>query len=227
MLHSLEKHTGLNLKNIRIDDKDTMEMIRTGKTCGVPGFGTPFIKGLIRSTDVGCFDDLIRIHAMSHGTGVWEHNAEYIIEDNIAGLADVICYREDAMRYLLTKGYDSKKAFQISERTRKGRGLQEEEIAEMRKNQVPEWYIDSCQMIKYAFPKAHCVDYVGQAYRLAYYKAHYPLEFYSTWFNMYIDFFEIEFLGKSIQELENLLNKLQGNMDPDFIEERIDIDIIR
>ena len=44
---------------------------------------------------------------------------------------------------------------------------------------------------------------------------------------MYIDFFEIGFLGKSIQELENLLNELQGNMDQDFIEERIDIDIIR
>ena len=227
LLHSLEKHTGLNLKNIRMDDKDTMEMIRTGKAFEVPEFGKPFIKRMIRSIDVGCFEDLFRIQAMSHGTGVWEHNAEYIIEDNIAGLADVICYREDAMRYLLTKGYDSKKAFQISERTRKGRGLQEEEIAEMRKNQVPEWYIDSCQMIKYAYPKAHCVDYVGQVYKIAYYKAHYPLEFYCAWFNMYIDFFEIGFLGKSIQELENLLNELQGNMDPDFIEERIDIDIIR
>ena len=228
LLHSLEKHTGLDLKDIKMNDKDTMEMIRTGKACGVPCFDEPFIKLLIKKIGVCCFDDLARMVALSHGTNVWYQNAEYIIEDEIAGLSDIICYREDVMQYLLTKGYERKKAFGISVNVRKGRGLYDEEIAEMLKNQVPKWYIDSCQMVKYAYPKAHCVDYVKQAYKIAYYKAHYPLEFYCTYFNMYLEFFDVKFLAKSIRELKGLLNELTEGIESDLErEERIDIDIIR
>lgn len=83
-------------------------------------------------------------------------------------------------------------------------------------------------MVKYGYPKAHCVDYVKQAYKIAYYKAHYPLEFYCTYFNMYLEFFDVKFLAKNIRELKGLLNELTEGIESDLErEERIDIDIIR
>lgn len=52
------------------------------------------------------------------------------------------------------------------ENVRKGKGVTQEEIEEMRKHGVPNWFIESCQKIKYMFPKAHAVAYVIMAFQL-------------------------------------------------------------
>ena len=79
------------------------------------------------------------------------------------------------MVYLMHKGLEPSLAFKIMESVRKGRGLTEEMEAEMRKHDVPDWYIDSCKKIKYMFPKAHAAAYVLMAVRIAYFKVHHPL----------------------------------------------------
>lgn len=70
------------------------------------------------------------------------------------------------------------------EDVRKGRGLKPEYIETMKAHGVPDWYIDSCQKIKYMFPKAHAAAYVMSALRLGWFKVHRPLEFYAAFLSV-------------------------------------------
>ena len=52
----------------------------------------------------------------------------------------------------------------------------------MRQMEVPDWWIESARKIAYLFPKAHAVAYVMMAFRIAWFKVHEPLAFYSAYF---------------------------------------------
>ena len=44
-------------------------------------------------------------------------------------------------------------------------------------DKISPWYYDFCSKILYVFPKAHAVEYVSFAVRLAWFKIYYPEEF--------------------------------------------------
>ena len=81
-------------------------------------------------------------------------------------------------------------SFKIMEAVRKGKvkggkaGDWPMWVEEMRKHDVPEWYIESLAKIGYLFPKAHAVAYVMMAFRIAWFKVHEPLAFYATFFSI-------------------------------------------
>ena len=185
MIHKLEELTGVNFKQIPLDDKKVMSLFSSPEalgltveelmwetgTLGIPEFGTSFVRGMLMETRPTTMEELIRISGLSHGTDVWIGNAQEIIKAGIAPLADCICTRDDIMNALMDYGVEPKMAFDTMESVRKGRGLKPEMEQAMLEHDVPAWFIDSCKKIKYMFPKGHAVAYVTMALRIAWYKA--------------------------------------------------------
>jgi len=229
IIRMLEDITGIDPTKIPLDETKTMKIFTSTEplgikpedincpvgTLGIPEFGTRFVRQMLVDTQPSTFSELVRISGLSHGTNVWVNNAQDLVRNNIAPLSKVISTREDIMLYLINAGMDKKKSFFIMEKVRKGRGLSPEDEEDMRALDLPDWYIESCNKIKYMFPKAHAVAYVMMSFRIAYFKVYYPEAFYATYFTIKAADFDGELIiqGKEaikskIMELENLGNNI-------------------
>lgn len=216
ILHKLKILTGIEPITIDLEDKDTMEMICTANTLAIPEFGTKFVRNIILETKPTTFNDLIKISGLAHGTNVWKNNAEDLIKSGIATLKEIIAFRDDIMNDLIQVGIESKIAFEIMEKVRRGKGLSKEQEDLMRKNNVSDWYIESCKKIMYMFPKAHATSYVINDFRMAWYKVHYSEAFYKVYFETIADIDKTILNSKKkvlekLQELEEILNKETDN----------------
>ena len=222
IIRMIEDITGLDATTIPLDDKETMSIFTSTEALGVtpeeincpigslaiPEFGTSFVRQMLLDTKPTTFAELVRISGLSHGTDVWLNNAQDLVVDKIVEFKDVISTRDDIMNYLLFKGLPPKMAFTIMENVRKGKGLKPEFIEEMNKHDVPQWYIDSCQKIKYMFPKAHAVAYVMMSFRLAYYKVHYPAAFYATYFTTKAQDFDADLIVKGLDSIKQKIQEI-------------------
>ena len=223
IIRMLEDITGIDATTIPLDDKETMSLFTSTDALGVtpeeincpigslaiPEFGTKFVRQMLLDTKPTTFAELVRISGLSHGTDVWLNNAQELVQKEIVGLKDVISTRDDIMNYLIFKGLPPKMAFTIMESVRKGRGLKPEHIEEMEKNDVPKWYIWSCQQIKYMFPKAHAVAYVMMSFRLAYCKVHYPEAFYATYFTTKAEDFDADLIVKGLPAIKAKIKEIE------------------
>ena len=226
MIRMLEDLTGIDAQQIPLDEPTVMSLFLNTSALGVepedlggcplgslgiPEFGTDFVIQMLIDTKPQSFSDLIRISGLSHGTDVWLGNAQTLIEEGKATISTAICTRDDIMIYLIGMGLESELSFTIMESVRKGKGLKDEWIEEMKAHDVPDWYIWSCQKIKYMFPKAHAAAYVTAAIRLCWFKVHEPLAFYATYFTVKGEDFdaEIALKGKYIvrSKIEEIKNK--------------------
>ncbi|MEN3043170.1 MAG: PolC-type DNA polymerase III [Fervidobacterium sp.] len=232
MIRLLYEYSGVDPMTVPMDDKKTISIFSSVKvlnidpeelgtdvgTIGIPEFGTDFVMGMLKETRPKTFAELVRISGLSHGTDVWLGNAQTLINKKIATLSEVISCRDDIMIYLIHKGVPPAMSFKIMENVRKGKGLKEEEVKIMKEHNVPEWFIESCQKIKYLFPKAHAVAYVSMAFRIAYFKVHYPLAFYAAYFSTKGDEFDAEFILKGKEAIKRRLAELSNNMKKDVKE---------
>lgn len=196
ILRMLEDLTGVPMETIDLNDPDVMSLFTstdalkvddalftspTG-TLGIPEFGTDFVVRMLMDTKPSTFGELVNISGLSHGTDVWTGNAQDLVHSKKATISEVISTREDIMNYLIVAGAENKVAFDTMEAVRKGRGLPEKYMDVLKTLDVPSWYFESCEKIKYMFPRAHAVAYVMTSIRIAWYKVHYPLAFYAAYF---------------------------------------------
>lgn len=224
VIRMLQDLSGMDPKTIPTDDPEVMKifsgteslgvtekqiMCKTG-TLGIPEFGTRFVRQMLEDTKPTTFSELVQISGLSHGTDVWLGNAQELIHNKTCNLSEVIGCRDDIMVYLIYQGLDPSFAFKIMESVRKGKGLSEEMEAEMRKNEVPEWYIDSCKKIKYMFPKAHAAAYVLMAVRIAYFKVHLPLLYYAAYFTVRAEDFDIEAMSRGSESIRAKIEEINA-----------------
>ena len=232
-LRMIQDLVGWDVRNVPLDDKKTMAiflspeplgvtkeqiMNETG-TLGVPEFGTPFTISMLVDTKPKTFAELIKISGLSHGTDVWLGNAQELIKNNIVPFKDVIGCRDDIMVYLMYKGLEPIKAFKIMEFVRKGKASKDPEtwaghVETMKKAGIEEWFIDSCAKIKYMFPKAHAAAYVISAFRIAYFKVHYSIIYYATYFSTRFEDFDLDVMVKGYDAIKNrMLEIMEKNYD--------------
>ncbi len=220
MIRMLEDLTGIDARNIPLDDKHVMSLFQSTEalgilpediggcklgSLGIPEFGTEFVIQMLIDTNPQSFSDLVRISGLSHGTDVWLGNAQTLIQEKKATISTAICTRDDIMTYLITMGMESELSFTIMESVRKGKGLKPEWEEAMASHNVPDWYIWSCKKIKYMFPKAHAAAYVMMAWRIAYCKIFYPLAYYAAFFSIRATSFSYELMCQGKEKLEYFL----------------------
>ena len=243
ILRMLQDLSGIDVTTLPLSDKKVLslptspealgvssEMIRceTG-TLGLPEMGTNFVINMLVKAKPKTFGDLVKISGLSHGTDVWNGNAESLIDNHICEFSEVIGCRDDIMVYLSNHGLKAKDAFKIMEFVRKGKAKKDPEGWKVWKQKmsdagIVDWSINSCEKIQYMFPKAHACAYVMSAIRIAWFKVYQPLNYYATYFSIRVTDFDIETMikgydaiYKKIVDLENkgyeISNKEAGILD--------------
>ena len=226
MIRQLQDMTGTDPLNIDLTDRKVLSIFNGIEALdikdpdykfkhgsyAIPEFGTAFTRQMLDDTKPDKFADLVRISGFSHGTDVWLNNAQDYIRSGTATMREVISTRDDIMNYLILKGVENETAFKIMEIVRKGKkDLDEFQVATMKEHDVPDWYIDSCNKIKYMFPRAHAVAYTMMSFRMAWYKVYYPQQFYATYFTTKVSNFDAETILKGkdaiLEKMEEINNK--------------------
>lgn len=216
VLRMLKDLTGIDEKDIPHHDAKTLSLFssinelkideqkmiheQTG-AISIPEFGTKFVREMLVDTRPNSFADLIRISGLSHGTDVWLDNAKELIKTGLS-LKQIIACRDDIMSYLIEHGVDAKTSFNIMEDVRKGKQIKPKDIETLQQHNIPEWYINSCNKIKYMFPKAHATAYVMHAWKFAWYKLNYPLEYYASYFSIRTTVFNVEKMCAGLDDIK-------------------------
>ena len=225
-LRMLKDITGIDPKNVPCNDTNVFslftscdalgvtkeDILNENGVVGIPEFGTNFVRKMVLEAHPTTFADLVQISGLSHGTDVWNGNAQTLIQNGTCKLNEVIGCRDDIMVVLIQYGLEPSLAFKIMEAVRKGKGLTPEFEEEMRNHNVPEWYLDSCKKIKYMFPKAHAVAYVTMAIRIAWFKVYRPLEYYATYFSTRCDVFDVETFIKGKDAIKEKFLSIQSRL---------------
>ena len=240
MIYELEKETNTNSNDIDVKDVETLQLFLHAKyTKGIIGYDTTFVKNILKIVKPLNFNDLVCTYALSHGTNTWSDNAYELIKNEGKKVDEVISNREDMYNYLLNNDIDKDLAYDIVEFVRMGKIFKGGNTRKLDKNinkdynnkwneykkimqehNIPDWYIKSAEKIRYMFSKYHSIIHTMNAFKLAWYKAHYPEAFYKIYFKVISNLNIKDYYCKQQvkAELDELYNKAKKE-DFDYVSE--------
>lgn len=202
----VEKETGekIDLKNIPLDDEKTFEVFKAGNTDGVFQFESPGMKDLLRNFKPETFRDLIALNALYRpGPLKSGMTDEFIkrknhpdrisyefpeLEPVLKETQGLIVYQEQVMQIatelagfsmaeadILRKAMGKKvTAMMKAQKQRFVQGAKKRGLSQAKANKI---FDQINHFAGYGFNKSHSAAYAYLAYRTAYLKAHYPLNF--------------------------------------------------
>lgn len=226
-----DKYPFRTLKEIPLNDKNVYKYLQPDQygnvqAYGLPEFGTDFVREMLSDTFPKTFSDLVKVSGLSHGTDVWNNNAQDLINGKLGTpvpFSDVIGCRDDIMTWLSSKGMTSKQSFDIMEFVRHGYGFKKPkewpQYDKMMKDaKIPDWFRWSCERIQYLFPKAHATAYVMSALRIAWFKAYDPIGFYASYFTIRAASINIETIVSGPTAIKLKIAEIKSNKEATDIE---------
>ena len=109
---------------------------------------------------------------------MWTDNAEHLISNGIA-FKNIIGNTEDIVDFLLSYGVDTSAAHKVMEISRRGLATRKPEARdyinslELEYN-LPHWWIESVCKIGYVFKSDRAIECTKLAFKITYFKVHYP-----------------------------------------------------
>ncbi|QBF34865.1 PolC-type DNA polymerase III [Mycoplasmopsis phocirhinis] len=207
IIKMLEKYTGIKIASLPKNDENLIKVFTSTQPLGIkpqdiggeqtgaiglPEFGTKFVRQMLTQAQPKSFADLVSISGLSHGESVWIGNNQDLIMSQGFVLPEIFSCRDDILASLSKQGVPEQYAFNIMEKVRKGKGINEEEENKLIEYKIPTWQIESMKKIKYMFPKAHAVAYVLMAWWIAWFKIYKPLAFYAAYYATHSNSLDIE-----------------------------------
>ncbi|WP_051555277.1 PHP domain-containing protein [Anaerovibrio lipolyticus] len=201
-LKKMEDSTNYRIRDISLSDAETLSCLCSLKpesfgdvmkenkgTSGQMGIQlSKLFYQIMSMVKPSSMNELVKIIALaSFDSGAWNNNTELLLKDGVCTFKEVIATRDDIMTYLIGMGIEPMTAVKIMEAVRKGRGIKPDMVAILKEHNIPDWYIDSCQKIRYLVSRAQAIDYTALLYRMVYYKVHYPKEYQQAYIDVYAE----------------------------------------
>lgn len=192
MLDILSKITTISVDDIVINDNllQRFKHISIYSFLELPKFYSAYVRDdIYKKVDVDTYDELMKVEGLACGGGTWFGTGESLISENECKLCDLISSIEDIQYFLLDKGMSLDKCVKIADDVAKGKvsvGASEfwsscdDEMWFIRG--IDHWFMWLCKLITSLNDKSTIKERLDNQLKLAFYKIHYPMEYYLSLF---------------------------------------------
>lgn len=207
ILRELSLKSNIKLSDIHID-KELYSIFKTSQCNGLPEFGTNYGRSICKEIQPNNFTELYKISGLMHGINVWANNGRELFRQG-KSINEIITTRDDIYQYL-NKNTNINKQDIVGITNIIKKGAINKNIIEWQNyekqlinNEVPFWIINSLKKMTYLFPKPHAIAYTLMAIKIAYFKFHFPILFFTSYFNrkQVANNFDIDFLNCNFKDV--------------------------
>ena len=226
-LRALHKNTRFDPAKISLEAADVMAVFQTSESIGLSfreNRGFPFGTRGIAYMDLSLmteilleyapsdFSNLVRVISLCRGDNAWNEDVKRLLKSEEIKSANLITCREDCYELFLQYGIEQNDAEYLMNNIRKGKGIQikgESQEERLMDSGLPSWITKCLKSVRYLPSRTNSITEAQCSWRIAYYKVHYPQEFYKTFFDMYADDNDMEYIMGGYEEVIRAIWKLE------------------